>query len=107
MGMSGDALKKAADMLLGGATLMREPCPYCKGVRVIKEGSALCTSCGREPDVAVEAPSTPAATRTELEARLVEASRMLGQEQDRAARDALLEEIGAISRAIASFGGKK
>jgi UPF0148 protein len=37
-------------MLLAGATLLAEPCPYCKGVRVMKDGNALCISCGREPD---------------------------------------------------------
>ena len=37
-------------MLLQGATMLREPCPYCSGVRVMKEGQALCVSCGREPE---------------------------------------------------------
>lgn len=36
-------------MLLDGATLLGQPCPYCMGVRVIKDGHALCTSCGKEP----------------------------------------------------------
>ncbi|CAE6501685.1 MAG: Sjogren's syndrome/scleroderma autoantigen 1 family protein [Candidatus Nitrosotenuis sp.] len=46
-----DALrKKAVEMLLKGATLLAEPCPYCSGVRVLKDGNALCVSCGREPD---------------------------------------------------------
>jgi UPF0148 protein len=46
-----DALrKKAVDMLLKGATLLAEPCPYCGGVRVLKDGDAFCVSCGREPD---------------------------------------------------------
>ena len=48
--MSKDLKKKAVDMLLGGATLLSEPCPYCKGVRVMKDGNALCINCGREPD---------------------------------------------------------
>ncbi len=37
-------------MLLKGATLLSEHCPYCKGVRVMKDGHALCVSCGREPE---------------------------------------------------------
>lgn len=46
-----DALrKKAAEMLLKGATLLAEPCPYCRGVRVMKDGNAFCVSCGKEPD---------------------------------------------------------
>ena len=46
--MSKDLTKKAVEMLLSGATLVSDPCPYCKGVRVMKNGSALCVSCGRE-----------------------------------------------------------
>jgi len=42
--------KKAAEMLLKGGTLLSECCPYCKGVRVMKDGYALCISCGREPE---------------------------------------------------------
>ncbi|KAF6247783.1 hypothetical protein C6990_04965 [Nitrosopumilus sp. b3] len=48
--MSKDLTKKAAEMLLNGATLLGDPCPYCKGVRVMKEGHALCINCGREPE---------------------------------------------------------
>ena len=40
--MSKGLTKKAVDMLLAGATLLSEPCPYCKGVRVMKDGNALC-----------------------------------------------------------------
>ena len=48
--MTNDHTKKAAEMLLKGATLLSDPCPYCKGVRVMKDGHALCISCGREPE---------------------------------------------------------
>ena len=47
--MTKDLTKKAIEMLLSGATLLAEPCPYCKGVRVIKDGNALCIDCGKEP----------------------------------------------------------
>ena len=46
--MSKELTKKAIEMLLKGATLVSDPCPYCKGVRVIKDGQALCVNCGRE-----------------------------------------------------------
>ena len=46
--MSKELTKKAVEMLLKGATLVGEPCPYCKGVRVMKDGSALCITCGKE-----------------------------------------------------------
>jgi len=48
--VTNDHTKKAAEMLLNGATLLSDPCPYCKGVRVMKDGHALCISCGREPE---------------------------------------------------------
>ncbi len=46
--MSKELRKKAVEMLLKGATLVSDPCPYCKGVRIIKDGNALCVNCGRE-----------------------------------------------------------
>ena len=48
--MSQELRKKAVEMLLKGATLVAEPCPYCKGVRVMKDGNALCINCGKTPD---------------------------------------------------------
>ena len=52
--MSEEVRKKAVEMLLNGATLVSEPCPYCKGVRVMKDGNALCVSCGKGPDSKIE-----------------------------------------------------
>ena len=46
--MSKERTKKAVEMLLKGATLVSDPCPYCKGVRIMKDGSAFCVNCGRE-----------------------------------------------------------
>tara|TARA_Y100001954_G_C15638904_1_gene516622 strand:+ start:585 stop:905 length:321 start_codon:yes stop_codon:yes gene_type:complete len=52
--MSDEIRKRAIEMLLSGATLLSEPCPYCKGVRVMKDGDALCVSCGKSPDKELE-----------------------------------------------------
>ena len=52
--MSEEVRKKAVEMLLNGATLVSEPCPYCKGVRVMKDGNALCVSCGKSPNSDIE-----------------------------------------------------
>jgi len=52
--MPNDITKKAVEMLLNGATLLSEPCPYCKGVRVMKNGDALCINCGKSPDKKIE-----------------------------------------------------
>lgn len=46
--MSKELMKKAVELLLNGATLVSDPCPYCKGVRIIKNGNALCVSCGKD-----------------------------------------------------------
>ncbi|HET7337396.1 MAG TPA: autoantigen p27 domain-containing protein, partial [Candidatus Nitrosotalea sp.] len=56
--MSKDLTKKAVEMLLSGATLVSDPCPYCKGVRVMKNGNALCVSCGRQAKDEVESTMT-------------------------------------------------
>ena len=50
MGSNDELVGRAAKMLLNGATLLSQPCPYCSGVRVIKDGYALCVSCGQEPE---------------------------------------------------------
>ena len=47
--MPNDITQKAIKMILNGGTLLSEPCPYCKGVRVMKDGHALCVNCGKEP----------------------------------------------------------
>ncbi len=46
--MSKDLIQKAAKMVIDGATILSEPCPYCKGVRVMKDGTALCVNCGKK-----------------------------------------------------------
>ena len=50
MVVSDNLQKRAVKMLLQGATLLAEPCPYCKGVRVMSNGYALCVSCGSKPE---------------------------------------------------------
>jgi len=49
--VSKELSKRAIGMLLNGATLVEAPCPYCKGVRVMKNGHALCINCGKEPEI--------------------------------------------------------
>ena len=48
--MDADLKKEAIEMLLKGATMVSDPCPYCSGVRVMKDGFALCTNCGKKPE---------------------------------------------------------
>ena len=99
--MSKDLTKKAAEMLLKGATLLSEPCPYCSGVRVMKEGHALCISCGREPEkkeIPVEVKQQTEKTGLEitLEKKLSELSKELEQETNHEKQQDILRSINSL-----------
>ena len=98
--MSKELTKKAADMLLSGATLLSEPCPYCSGVRVMKEGHALCIKCGREPEKK-EVPITEqqvikSELEIALERKLSELSKELEQENNHEKQQEILGSINSI-----------
>ena len=102
MAMSKDLTKKAAEMLLKGATLLSDPCPYCTGVRVMKEGQALCISCGREPEKR-DIPSennTPQESESSLEKtlgkKLESLSKEIEQEKDHQKQQEILKSINTI-----------
>lgn len=101
--MSDDRIKKAAEMLLGGATLLAQPCPYCSGVRVMKDGRALCASCGKEPR---DEPPKETATPNSLEQQILELTRQLGSATDPDARQKILESISELSGRLAGMQGK-
>ena len=99
--MTKDLTKKAAEMLLKGATLLSEPCPYCSGVRVMKEGHALCINCGREPEkkeTTVEAKQQTEKTGLEvtLEKKLSELSKELEQETNHEKQQEILRSINSL-----------
>ena len=114
-----ERIKRAAKMLLGGATLLGPPCPYCKGVRVLKNGDALCVNCGQEPEARDISPQGASGTDGEhpsptaicdtmhdnpqqtqwlerLEEKLVSLSRELEVETDRQKEMDILNSIDAI-----------
>jgi len=103
--VSKDLTKKAAEMLLQGATLLGEPCPYCKGVRVMKDGHALCISCGREPEKK-EIPATKEEEKTQsplvetLEKKLAALSKELEDEKDHAKQQEILKSINSLLETI-------
>ncbi len=104
--MAEDLTKKAAEMLLRGATLVSQPCPYCSGVRVIKDGNALCTSCGRRPggketgkDATVQAP----AALQILEKKLDALSRELEGETDHGRQQEIIRAVDSLIDAIAKL----
>ena len=101
--MPEELTKKAIDMLLGGATLVSEPCPYCKGVRVMKNGSALCVSCGREPEQKTSeaesvSPKTP--TIEKLEKKLSDLTDELSNEQSHEKQQLILKSINLLIESI-------
>ena len=109
--MSKDLTKKAVEMLLNGATLLSEPCPYCSGVRVIKEGYALCISCGREPEkkeIHIEKASEgekPSIQKT-LEKKIETLSKELEIETDHEKQQNILKTINSALETIEKIKGK-
>ncbi len=113
--MSNDLTKRAADMLLKGATLLAVPCPYCKGVRVMKDGNALCISCGREPktEVEIDTEKNPEdknttslqsdSTLITLAKKLESLSKELEKESDYEKQQQILKSINSLVEIIAKL----
>jgi len=103
--MSEELRKKAAEMLLNGATLLSEPCPYCKGVRVMKEGQALCTKCGREPEkkkitIVKNDEKDENHLKKTLERKLESLSKELEQEMNHNKQQDILKSINSVLEMI-------
>jgi UPF0148 protein len=102
--VSNDLTKKAVEMLLQGATLLKEPCPYCSGVRVMKEGQALCVSCGREPEKRNITKQDNKEQKTNLietlEKKLEVLSKELEQESEHEKQQTILKSINSLLEAI-------
>jgi len=103
--VSNELRKKAAEMLLNGATLLSDPCPYCKGVRVMKDGHALCTSCGRQPEERkvvkeeiIEENKTP--LEKTLQKKLDVLSKELEQEMNHEKQQSILKSINLVLEMI-------
>lgn len=110
--MSNDLTKRAAEMLLNGATLLSEPCPYCSGVRVIKQGHALCINCGKEPEKK-EIPQEPQREITKtslektLEKKLEGLSKELEQETNHERQQEILKSINSILEVLEKVKNKQ
>ena len=101
--MSEEVRKKAIEMLLNGATLLSEPCPYCKGVRVMKEGNALCVSCGKSPDSKIEVKNQEPdneSTIKQLEEKLQNMTKALSNEKDLKKQQEILKSINLLIETI-------
>ena len=104
--MQKDLSKKAVDMLLNGATLLSEPCPYCKGVRVMKKGTALCVNCGRIPKKDQKIKSTKTDDKSSsnsleiLEKKLNALSKELEGESDHEKQQEIIKSINSLVQSI-------
>jgi len=104
--VSNDLTKKAVEMLLKGATLVSDPCPYCKGVRVIKDGHALCVNCGREakdekvPVIIEEKKPDVNLALTKFEQKLQDLAKELEQEKDHEKQQKILKSISELATII-------
>ena len=107
MSLANDLTQKAIKMLLAGGTLLSEPCPYCKGVRVMKDGHALCVNCGKEPE------QKPTKTQTKekksistlktLEKKLEKLSSQLESENEPTKQQELIKSIDSLIDIIAKL----
>ena len=104
--MSNELTKKAAEMLLNGATLLSEPCPYCKGVRVMKDGNALCVNCGKKPEENHEKIESNKETEDDstslmkLERKLEKLTEELSEEQNHEKQELILRSINSLVEII-------
>ena len=100
--MSKDLTKKAVEMLLKGATLISDPCPYCKGVRIMKDGNAFCVNCGKEGKeeklVSIESDEKKKENSSvdKLEAKLRELADELQREKNYEKQQQILRSINEI-----------
>ena len=105
--MPDDLTQKAIKILLGGGTLLSEPCPYCKGVRVMKDGHALCISCGKEPEekqVKIENKEEDStSTLKTLEKKLEKLSSQLEKEENPSKQQELIKSIDLLINLIAKL----
>ena len=105
--MSKDLIQKAAKMVINGATIMSEPCPYCKGVRIIKDGNALCINCGKEPDQKQIKKQTrgkkSAGVLNTLERKLEKLSQHLEKEDNPTKQQELIKSIDDLIEIIAKL----
>ncbi len=105
--MSKDLIQKAAKMVINGAKILSEPCPYCKGVRIIKDGNALCINCGKEPDQKQIKKQTrgkkSAGVLNTLERKLEKLSQHLEKEDNPTKQQELIKSIDDLIEIIAKL----
>ena len=108
--MSKDLIQKAAKMVINGATILSEPCPYCKGVRIMKDGNALCINCGKEPEQKQIKKQTKreksVSVLNTLEGKLEKLSKQLENEDNPTKQQKLIKSIDDLIGIIAKLKEK-
>ena len=105
--MPNDLTQKAIKMILSGGTLLSEPCPYCKGVRVMKDGYAMCINCGKETEQKPTKTQTKGkksvSTLKTLEQKLEKLSSQLEVENEPVKQQELIKSIDSLIGVIAKL----
>ena len=108
--MSKDLIQKAAKMVINGATILSEPCPYCNGVRIMKDGNALCVNCGKKPEQkTIEAQNKKkksTGTLSRLERKLEKLSKQLEKEENPTKQQELIKSIDSLIGIISKLKRK-
>ena len=103
-------MQKAAKMVINGATILSEPCPYCKGVRIMKDGNALCINCGKEPEQKQIKKQTKreksVSVLNTLEGKLEKLSKQLENEDNPTKQQKLIKSIDDLIGIIARLKEK-
>ena len=106
-----DLKKEAIEMLLKGATMVSEPCPYCSGVRVMKDGFALCTNCGKKPEkrdhVESEATEKKSNLSEILDKKIKALSEELERETDHEKQQEILKTIDSALATLEKISDKQ
>ena len=105
--LSDDLTQKAIKILLAGGTMLSDPCPYCNGVRVMKDGNALCVNCGKEPEEKTEKTQSEnedsTSTLQTLEKKLEKLSSQLESENEPTKQQELIKSIDSLIDIIAKL----
>ena len=97
-------------MLLKGATMVSEPCPYCSGVRIMKDGYALCTNCGKKPEKR-DGEGVPTEKKSSLEGildkKIAKLSEELERETDHEKQQEILKTINSALETLEKIRNKQ
>lgn len=109
--MNADLKKEAIEMLLKGATMVSEPCPYCSGVRVMKDGFALCTNCGKKPEKREKIEDKPIEKKSSLsdilDKKIQALSEELEKETDHEKQQEILKTINSALTTLEKIRDKQ